>query len=159
MKTIPALIAAFGITAVVAVAMLLIGANALFNPNAVQILNSPNKAAAASVVDAASSTTSTVNTSAIAQQNAQLHALVKQYQDREKQYQTELNQAAQQVTQANQAASQASQAAQGYQNILAQLQQMGVIRITNDGRIQVNAFNTGSSNNTSTSTNFSTGDD
>ena len=147
MKTFPAILAALGITAIVAVGMLLIGANALFNPNAGPIFNSPTTVQAA----APASNTSAVNvsanaangttagsTAASAQQIAQLQSLVKQYQDREKQYQTELDQAAQKLNQTNQQLSQSNQTAQEYQNILAQLQQMGVIQVSSDGQITVN---------------------
>lgn len=147
MKTVPAIIAALAITVVVAVGMLLIGANALFNPNAGPIFNSPSAVQAAA--PAASSSSNGANTTAVsaaggnasdAQQIAQLQALVKQYQDREKQYQTELNQAATQLNQAN-------QNAQNYQNILAQLQQLGVINITADGQITVNTIGRSRSGN------------
>lgn len=157
MKTFPAILAALGITAVVAIGMLLIGANALFNPNAGPIFNSPTNVQAA----APASTTGTVSavsasTSATsAQQIAQLQALVKQYQDREKQYQTELDQAAQKLNQANTQLSQANQSAQSYQNILMQLQQMGVIQISNDGQISVNRFGGGGRSGN----NFFNGDD
>ena len=150
MKTVPAIIAALGITAVVALGMLLIGTNALFNPNAGPVFNSPSTVQAAAPATAAPATPASAGASAGAassagatspdaqQQIAQLQALVQQYQDREKQYQTELNQAAQKINQANQQASQANQTAQDYQNILMQLQQMGVISISANGQITVN---------------------
>ncbi|HVN55197.1 MAG TPA: hypothetical protein VMT46_12765 [Anaerolineaceae bacterium] len=133
MKALPAIIFALGMTAVVAVAMFLIGANALVNQNSVPVLNAPSTGAGA---------VQNASFSADQQQAAQLEQLVAQYQAREKQYQAELNDAAQHLTQANQQLDQAnqqldqaSQQVQAYQQTLERLQEIGLIRIDQNGRI------------------------
>ena len=108
MKRLQALIAATLVTGMVAVAMLLIGVNALLNTNGVRPSNSPT----AQMVSAAGSTATDPS------QVAQLQNEVTQYQ--------------QQLVQAN-------QQLQQYQQVLVGLQQMGVIRVGNDGTIQVRA--------------------
>ena len=141
MKTFPAILAALGITAVVAIGMLLIGANAFFNPNSGPVSNSPTTVQAAAPASDANLISASVSAAGTSEQQiAQLQALVKQYQGRETQYQTELDQAAQKLNQMNQQLTQANQTAQDYQNILAQLQQMGVIQISGNGTITVNRF-------------------
>lgn len=109
----PALIAAFLTTAVVAVAMFVIGASALFNPNSIPVVNA----------DSSSGSTAAVSVPASADQIAQLQNLVAQYQSREKQYQDQLNQANSQVQQ--------------YQQILTQLQRRGLISIDRNGQITI----------------------
>jgi peptidoglycan hydrolase CwlO-like protein len=112
MKRLEAIIAAAIITGVVALSMLLIGVNALLNPNSVPVSDSPvttalNSTTAATTVDQA--------------QVSQLQSLITQYQSREKQYQAQLDQANTQLEQ--------------YQQVLSALQSAGVIRITSDGQI------------------------
>lgn len=140
MKTLPAILASLTITIVIAFAMVAIGANALFNKNTVPI------------VDAASSDapTSSIIQSADQTQPEQPQSLIQQYQDREKQYQAQLQElsqrlqeANQQLQQANQVAQQDGQAVQTLQQVLIELQQRGVIRITNDGQIIVMAHEGG----------------
>jgi vacuolar-type H+-ATPase subunit I/STV1 len=131
MKTLPAIIAALAITVVIGVAMIAIGANALLNPNTVPVANA-----------AAGGSVTTVSLTADQQQVEQMQSLIQQYRDREKQYQAQLQQATQRLQQANQQLQQANQAIQQdgqqvqvYQQILIDLQQRGVITITNDGQI------------------------
>jgi septal ring factor EnvC (AmiA/AmiB activator) len=119
MKRLQGLIAATFITAIVAVGMVGIGANAISNPNSVAVSNSPAQAAQASAASATDQT---------AAQIEQLQNLIKQYQSREQQYQTEIKSLSQQLSDANATADQARQ-------ILGALQQRGIIQITNDGRI------------------------
>ena len=121
MKRLQALIAAAITTALIGFGVLVIGANAASNPYTVPISNSPVEA----------STVSTGTTSAQVQaQLDQLQNLISQYQDREKQYQAELNTLSQKLSDANLQVDQ-------LQQILVELQQRGVIRITRDGRIQL----------------------
>jgi uncharacterized protein HemX len=115
MKRLEAIIAAAIITGVVALSMLLIGINALINPNSVAVSDSP----ASTAVSAA---TPNVTTPGVDQaQIAQWQNLIAQYQGREKQYQAQLDQANTQLQQ--------------YQQVLSELQRAGVIQITNDGHI------------------------
>lgn len=110
MKRLEAIIAAAIITGVVALSMLLVGINALVNPNSVTASDSP------------STTALNVTTTGVDQaQVTQWQNLISQYQSREKQYQAQLSQANTQLEQ--------------YQQVLSQLQTAGVIRITSDGRI------------------------
>ncbi len=122
MKIIPALLAALVITVLVGAGILVVGANALFNPNTVPVSNSPQAVSAAG---------SNQPVSALNQQQIQqLQNLVQQYQQREKQYQSQLNTAAQRINQAN-------QQLQSYQQLISSLQQAGVIRSTADGQVMV----------------------
>jgi uncharacterized protein YlxW (UPF0749 family) len=127
MKPLPAIFAAFGITAVVVIVMFGIGANALLNPNIVPVVNAASPANTADVVQVVDTTTSGATTD---QQVSQLQALIAQYQDREKQYQSRLNDAATQLNQAN-------QQLQSYQQVMGQLQQLGMIRVGADGSITI----------------------
>jgi uncharacterized protein HemX len=117
MKKLPAFIAAFIITACIGVGILALAANALFNQNTVALASAPSQ-------------TANVSSQADPATIQQMQDLINQYQQREKQYQDELNQASQQLADANQQIS-------GYQNILQQLQQMGVINISRNGQISV----------------------
>ncbi|MCL4393621.1 MAG: taxilin [Chloroflexi bacterium] len=117
MKRLEAIVAATVVTAVIALAMLAVGLNALVNQNSVPVSNSP----------ALASSATTAGTDPPSQaQIDQLKSLVAQYQSREQQYQTQLSQENAQIQQ--------------LQNVLAQLQQRGVIRILNDGTIQLRGF-------------------
>lgn len=111
MKRLQAVVAAAIITGVVALCMLVIGINALLNPNSVAVSDS-------------SATTTALNapaTNVDPGQLTQYQNLISQYQNRERQYQAQLDQANAQVQQ--------------YQQVLSQLQNAGVIRITSDGQI------------------------
>ncbi len=126
MKRKPALIAAFLTTLVIAIVMVLVGANALFNPNSIPV------SAAAPTTVAASDTGGVVAVSAntTTDQVQQLNALIAQYQAREQQYQQREQQYQQQLTDA-------SSQVQDLQSVLQQLQRMGVIRIDQNGQISV----------------------
>ena len=120
-KRWPAFLAAFLMTAVIALAILSLGANALLNKNALPVQ-------AASLSDQpASGDQVTVDQASI----DQLQNLVEQYQARELQYQTELQQAADQLNQTN-------AELQQYQQVVNALQESGVIQIRQDGRIFLN---------------------
>ena len=125
MKRKPALIAAFLTTFVIAIAMVLVGANAFFNPNSVPVSASPASASTDS-----SSGVVAVSASTGGDQVQQLKDLVAQYQSREQQYQQREQQYQQQL---NDATAQIQQ----FQNLLQQLQARGVIRISPNGQISI----------------------
>jgi hypothetical protein len=111
-KTMPALIAALGMTALIGVIILALSMNVLLNHNTVPIKSTasdPPAAAGQSTVQ-------------------QLQAMIQQYQSRESQYQTQLQQAADQI-------SSLTQQNQQYQNLISALQQAGIIRIGSDGNV------------------------
>jgi predicted Rossmann fold nucleotide-binding protein DprA/Smf involved in DNA uptake len=138
MKQVQAIIAALVITAFTGLGIFAIGSNAFLNTNTVPIQNSPNDANTAVVTTTGASAESQVAVDAATQaQLKQMQDLVTQYQAREKQYQTELADAAQKLKDATSQAQQAAQQVQQYQDILMQLQQRGVIRVTADGQIQI----------------------
>lgn len=119
-KTIPALVAAFLITTILATGMLLFGQDALVTA----------KASAAPYVNASAA--------------AQIQQLLVGYQTREIQYQQQLKSAAteisvanQQISAANQQIDQADRQIQQYQLILSQLENRGLITIAADGAITV----------------------
>jgi hypothetical protein len=124
MKIIPALLAALLITVLVGAGIFVVGVNAFFNPNTVQVSNAPQAASAAG------SDTQVSQNLSDQQQIQQLQGLVQQYQQREKQYQDQLNTAAQRLNQDN-------QQLQSYQQLLGALQQAGIIRITSDGQVMI----------------------
>jgi TolA-binding protein len=121
MKKLPAIIAAFTVTGLVALAMLLVGANAFFNPNGVAAASDPGSAQQIAV------------TGGDAQTIAQLQARIQEYQAREKQYQQQLDQARTQLEQANTDLTQ-------YQQLISSLQDMGVLRIDNSGNVSIGRF-------------------
>ncbi len=116
MKRLVAILTAAVVTSLIALAMLVVGVNAMVNPNSVPVSDSPN---APSTV---TQTTTTMDPQAAAQIN-QLKSLVAQYQSREQQYQAQVNQLNTQVQQ--------------LQGVLQQLQRLGIIRINADGSIQL----------------------
>jgi uncharacterized protein YlxW (UPF0749 family) len=125
MKRKPALLAAFLTTFVIAIAMVLVGTNAFFNPNSIPVSASPTSVSAnnaSGVVEVSASTGSS--------QVQQLQNLIKQYQQREQQYQQREQQYQQQL---NNAQTQV----QELQSLLQQLQQIGLIRIGPNGQISV----------------------
>jgi peptidoglycan hydrolase CwlO-like protein len=132
MKAFPALLFALAITAIIAMAMLVVGGNALLNTNSVPVLNSP-----ASTVSNASVPSSDLKLAAAEQRISDMQKLINQYQTREQQYQTELQQAAQKINDANSQLAQDNQQLQVFQQVLTALQQRGIIRITQDGQIQL----------------------
>jgi len=125
MKRKPALIAAFLTTLVIAIVMVLVGANALFNPNSIPVSAAPTTVAASDTggVVAVSANTTTDQVQQLNALIAQYQAREQQYQQREQQYQQQLNDASSQVQQLT--------------TVLQQLQRMGVIRIDQNGQISV----------------------
>jgi uncharacterized surface protein with fasciclin (FAS1) repeats len=121
-KQIIALISAILITGSIAMSMLVIGANAMTNQNGTAVSNSVFKISAAGQSVAAPASDQA--------QITQLQNLVVEYQAREKQYQTALESDNQQLAQ------NASQT-QMIQQLLAYLQQRGLIQIDNQGQIYI----------------------
>jgi len=117
-KIFPAFLAALLITTVMGVGMFLVGQDALGTSTAL----------------AASETSPALPADA----QAQIEQALVQYQTREIQYQNELQQAIDQINAANQQLDQANQQIQQYQNLLAQLQESGLITIGNDGTVTAN---------------------
>ena len=144
MKAFPAIIFALLMAAGLIGSVFLIGGNALLNNDQTPVVNSPADASTpVAAVDA--------QQQQYIQQLVQDQQLVKQYQDREKQYQdretqyqAELKQAADKLTQANQQLTQTSKSLTAYQQLVAELQQVGVIAVTSDGRVMITQ---GKSNN------------
>jgi len=125
-KKWPAVLAALVMTAIIGLAILALGANALLNSNVtpVQAANLPDQSLS---VDQSS-----VNQVAADQATIeQLQNLVEQYQARELQYQSELQQAADQLDQTN-------AELQQYQGVVNALQESGVIQISRNGRVFLN---------------------
>ena len=122
-KPFMAVLIALLVTACVGVSIFAIGGAALVNKNGVTPSNSPAQA----------SNASTVNSSQV----DQLQALVSQYKDREQQYQQREGQLQQQLAAANTQIQEDRQTLQQVQMLLGALQQRGLIRLTNDGRIVI----------------------
>ncbi len=120
-KQLLALFSALLITGLIAMSMVVIGANAMSNQTGTVVSNSPATTAAAG------STTSSSDQAMI----AQLQAQVAQYQTRDQQYQAAL-------ASDNQQLAQDSSEIQMIQQLLAYLQQHGLISINNQGQITVN---------------------
>jgi uncharacterized protein YpmS len=118
-KQIVALLAAMLITGLIAMSMVVIGANAMTNQKGTAASNSPAAAG------------STTTSSDQAQQIALLQAQVAQYQAREQQYQAALSSDNTQLTQA-------ASEQQMIQQLLAYLQSHGLISIDSQGQITVN---------------------
>ena len=119
-KTIPALVAAFLITAFLAAIMILIGQDAI----------STSSAAAAPAINASAA--------------SEIKQLLVGYQTREIQYQAQIKSATDQIAAANvqidqakRQIDQANQQVQQYQAILAELQSRGLITIAPDGAITI----------------------
>jgi peptidoglycan hydrolase CwlO-like protein len=121
-KPFMAALIALLITACVGISIFVIGGAAFINKDGVQASNSPAQ-------------TSIVNTSQPSDHVGQLQNLISQYQDREQQYQQREQQLQQQLAQANAQIQQDQQTLQQVQSLLGALQQRGLIRLTNDGRI------------------------
>lgn len=118
MKHFTALLAAFGMTAIVGVAMLGIGLNAMVNRNVVQTQSSP------------SSPTISQASAASSSQIDQMQNLIQQYQARDQQYQSQLNAVLQELNQRNAQVQQFTQ-------LLLELQNRGLILIQPDGTILI----------------------
>lgn len=119
-KQVVALLFAFTVTAIVALSMLVVGVTAATNPNGVAVSNSPVSATA----------NVATGTGSPQAQVAQLQSQIDQYQAREQQYQAALNSDNQQL-------SQAAQDMQMIRQLLAYLQNRGLIQIDNQGQITV----------------------
>ena len=119
-KHVLALLAAIVITAITAFGMLVVGVNALVNPNSTAVVNTPAQAVAGNTADAAT----------YQAQIAQLQSQITQYQARERQYQAALQNDNAQLNQA-------AQELQMIQQLLAYLQNRGLIQIDNQGQITV----------------------
>ncbi len=118
-KRLPALLAAFVITAFITLAMGAVSVSALFNPNGVAVSNKPG----------VSQAQASAPSSALEQaQIQQLQGRIQEYQQREQQYQAQLQNAQQQIQQTN-------TQLQQYQQFILALQQRGVIRILQDGSV------------------------
>jgi flagellar motor protein MotB len=149
MKAFPALLFALAITAIIAISMFIVGGNALLNQNTAPVLNAPPGAAPQAAPPATSGGVSNASDppaassavdpqlAAAQQQIAQMQKLLTQYQAREKTYQTELKQAAQKLSDNNAQLAQVNQQLQVFQQVLQALQDRGIIRITNDGTIEL----------------------
>ena len=124
-KSLVATFIALFMTVCVGIAIFAIGGAALFNKNGVQASNTPGQA----------TTNVSFNANQQTDQVAQLQNLISQYQDREKQYQQREQQLQDQLSQANSQLQTAQQTIQQAQMLLQALQQRGLIRITDDGRI------------------------
>jgi TolA-binding protein len=119
MKTIPALIAGMLTSALIVLIMVLVGLNALLNPNTVAEASAAGDPGTTAVVSGASSDSAQVQ---------QLQTRIAEYQQREKQYQGQVNQLETNLQQANNQLEQ-------YQQLVDTLQQMGLIRVGQDGQI------------------------
>ena len=126
-KQFMAILAALLITACVGASIFAIGGAALLNRNTATLADS-------------SSQVTVISDSSLSQQDqvAQLQDLVSQYQDREQQYQQREQQLKDQIAQSNAQIQQDQQLLQQVQGLLAALQQRGLIRISDDGRIFIN---------------------
>ena len=126
-KPFMAVLIAFVVTACVGASIFAIGGAALINKNGAQASNSPDQASGVSAA----------TTSQQSDQVNRLQSLVSQYQDREQQYQQREQQLQGQLDQANAQLQQDQQTMQQVQSLLSALQQRGLIRLTNDGRIVI----------------------
>jgi flagellar motor protein MotB len=141
MKAIPAILFALAMTGLIAIAMLLVGANAFFNPNTVPVASAASPSSITNVSDPSGVASQPALTSD-QQQLAVMRQLLQQYQDREKQYQQRLDEAVQRLNAANQQIQQANaqiqqdnQSVETYQQIMQELQRRGIITIDNNGQI------------------------
>ena len=123
-KPFMAALIALLVTGCVGAAMFAIGGAALVNKNGVQAFDSAAQNSAANSLQQAN-------------QVAQLQSLISQYQDHEQQYQQREQQLQDQLAQANAQIQQDQQTMQQVQTLLSALQQRGLIRLTDDGRIMI----------------------
>jgi hypothetical protein len=135
-RPLPAILAALGITLVVGMIVVILGANALLSTG-VPFLQAPAEAqaAAAPVSDSASSDQIQQVTAQFQAREQQFQAHEQQYADLVKQYQAREKQYNQQLQQATQERNAAQAQAQQYQQVLDALQQAGIIQIGPDGQI------------------------
>lgn len=116
-KQLPAILASFLITLVIGLGMVIMGSDAVLNPNGVPVQNSPTVITPANAGTADSQS-----------QVAQLQNLVSQYQQREQQYQTELTTAQNQLNQD-------ATTIQQFQRLMQIMQSRGLITIDQNGRV------------------------
>jgi hypothetical protein len=128
-KQVKAILAAMLITGVVAIFMAVIGVNAMTNRNGTVVSNLPPSAAVVTSTDL-SSLPADQQISQLQAQVDQLQADITQYQSREQQYQSALDSDNQQLQQY-------SSEIQMIQQLLAYLQNKGLIQITSQGQILV----------------------
>ncbi len=126
-KKWPAFIAALIITGILAIGLILIGFNALFNPNTVAVANAPGTSSHVSSATASSGSQSA--------QLQQMQSLLSQYQQRIQQYQSREQQYQQQLQQAQQQLQQVEQQSQQAVQLIQALQQAGVIQINSNGQV------------------------
>ena len=134
-KQLPALIASILMTGLIALVMFVTSANALFNPNSVAPANSP------------SANTGTTTDAAASADQAQIQQLQdrineyaqreQQYQQREQQYQQREQQYQQSLANDQTEVQQAERQMQQIQQLLAALQDRGLIRIQDNGTILI----------------------
>lgn len=124
-KSLVAILVALVITSCVGISIFTVGGAALFNRKESTVSNSPVQGIEVSSSDQGN-------------QIAQLQSLISQYQAREQEYQQREQQLQSQLDQANAQIQSAQQTIQQAQNLLAALQQRGLIQITNDGQIFIN---------------------
>jgi TolA-binding protein len=117
-RQLPALIAAFLVTAFIVLVMSVMSVNALFNKNSVDVSNSSTSAAGQ------------VALSPEQAQIQQLQARINEYQQREQQYQSLLERNQQQVQQL-------TGQMQQFQQFLFIMQNRGLIRVQNDGSVVI----------------------
>jgi septal ring factor EnvC (AmiA/AmiB activator) len=143
MKQFTAIIAALFITGVIASTMFIVGGNALANKNTVPLLNSQSQASTTNTTDvsAAAQTSAQAQAQADAQTLANAQNEINQLQTSLSQYQDRLNQAIQQINTDNTQLAQYQAEFQQVQNLLTQMQSMGLITITNNGQIFIGRGN------------------
>ncbi len=120
-KQIPAFVAAFVMTGLLALVMGVVTVNALVNKNSTPVSNS-----------------ATTGTSADQAQIAQLQSLVQQYQQREQQYQQREQQYQQMLQQQQQQLDTANQQIDQFKQFVLFLQSRGIITVDSNGGIQIN---------------------
>ncbi len=120
-KQIPAFVAAFVMTGLLALVMGVVTVNALVNKNSTPVSNS-----------------AATGTSADQAQIAQLQSLVQQYQQREQQYQQREQQYQQMLQQQQQQLDTANQQIDQFKQFVLFLQSRGIITVDSNGGIQIN---------------------
>jgi hypothetical protein len=131
-KTIPAFLAALGMTGIIAMCVLAFGVSALLTRDTAPVQTATVQAPV--VYD------QTAALQQLQDQIAQFQAREAQYQANEAQYQTQLQQAADQLN----LLSQQNLQYQAYQDIVTTLENAGVIQIASDGSVIVNRPSTAS---------------
>ena len=128
-KQFIALLAAILVTGMIALSVFAIGANAMANKNGTAASNSAGSAST-STTGSGSTTSDQAQIAQLQAQVAQYQARELQYQAREQQYQTTINNDTAQI-------SQAAGEIQSIQQLLAYLENRGLIQINSHGQIFV----------------------